>query len=195
MIDIDSKIVHRDIFEKCFICDVKKCKGACCVEGDSGAPLEQIEVDKIHEILPVIYERLTDEGKSVIDREGISMIDIEGELTTTIYGKKGACVFTQYSDEGIAYCEIEKAWEEGLVEFRKPMSCHLYPIRVKKYSSFDAVNYNVWDICKDAVVLGNEKDVKIYEFLEEPLIRKYGEEWYKEACIAAQYFKDNPMEE
>ncbi len=192
MIDIDNKIVHRDIFQKCFICDICKCKGACCVEGDSGAPLEQAEVDKINEILPLIYHRLTDEGKSVIDREGISMIDIEGELTTTIFGEKGACVFTQYSKDGIAYCEIEKAWEEGIVDFRKPISCHLYPIRVKKYSSFDAVNYNVWDICKDAVILGNEKQVKIFEFLKEPLIRKYGEEWYKEACIAAKYLEENP---
>jgi len=190
MIDIDSKIVHRDIFEKCFVCDICKCKGACCVEGDSGAPLTNEEADKIIQILPVIYNRLTDDGKSVIDREGISMIDIEGELTTTIFGHKGACVFTQYTEDGIAYCEIEKAWEEKLIDFRKPLSCHLYPIRVKQYSSFDAVNYNVWDICKDAVVLGVKKDVKIYEFLKEPLIRKYGEEWYNEVCIAAGYFKN-----
>jgi hypothetical protein len=190
MIDIDNKIVHRDVFQKCFICDICKCKGACCVEGDSGAPLEENEVEKINEILPVIYNRLTDEGKSIIDREGISMIDIEGELTTTIFGVKGACVFTQYSEDGIAYCEIEKAWEEGLVDFRKPISCHLYPIRVKKYSSFYAVNYNVWDICKDAVILGNEKKLRIFEFLKEPLIRKFGEEWYNEACIGAKYFED-----
>ena len=190
MIDIDNKIVHRYIFEKNFVCDICKCKGICCVEGDSGAPLEEEEAKKINEILPLIYDRLTPDGRSIIDVKGCSMIDVEGDLTTTIYGKSGACVFTQYSDDGIAFCVIEKAWEEGLVDFRKPISCHLYPIRVKKYSDFDAVNYHVWDICKDAVCLGNAKNVKIYEFLKDALIRKYGAEWYEEACIAAEYLAD-----
>jgi hypothetical protein len=187
MIDIDNKIVHLDIFLKNFCCDICKCKGICCVEGDSGAPLEEEETDKIKELLPAIYERLTEEGRNVIDSRGISMIDIEGDLTTTICEKSGSCVFTQYDDKGIAYCLIEKAWEEGLTDFRKPVSCHLYPIRIKKYKNFDAVNYNVWDICKDAVISGNRKNIKIFEFLKEPLIRKYGEEWYKEVCIAAEY--------
>jgi hypothetical protein len=189
MIDIDGKIVHIDIFLKNFCCNVCKCKGICCVEGDSGAPLEKDEVEKISELLPLIYERLTKEGRNIIDSTGISMIDVEGDLTTTICGNSGACVFAQYDDSGTAYCLIEKAWEEGLTYFRKPISCHLYPIRVKKYKSFDAVNYNVWDICKDAVIYGKEKNIKIFEFLKESLIRKYGEEWYKEACIAAEYCK------
>lgn len=193
MIDIDDKILHRDIFEKCFFCDIQKCKGICCVEGDSGAPLEQIEAEQIKRILPLIFDRLTDDGKSVIEEKGFSMIDVEGDLTTAIFGKKGACVFTQFDENGIAYCVIERAWEEGLSDFRKPVSCHLYPIRVKKYSSFDAVNYHVWDICHDAVILGNEKNIKIFEFLKVPLIHKYGEEWYKEACIAADYL--NSLEE
>jgi len=189
MIDIDNRIVHLDIFQKCFACDLSKCKGRCCVEGDSGAPLEVEEEKKVKEILPIIYDKLTSEGKEVIDKKGISMIDVEGELTTTITGDKGACVFVQYTENNIAYCTIEKAWEEGLIDFRKPISCHLYPIRIKKYSSFDAVNYNVWDICKDAVINGDEKNIKIFEFLKEPLIRKYGEEWYHEMCIAADYLK------
>lgn len=190
MIDIDNKIVHRDVFLEHFCCDICKCKGICCVEGDSGAPLEELEVEKIQEVLPKIYNRLTEEGRNVIDNKGISMIDIEGDLTTTICGKSGACVFTQYDDEGIAYCLIEKAWNEGLTDFRKPISCHLYPIRVKKYKEFDAVNYNIWDICKDAVCLGKKENIKIYEFLKDALIRKYGEEWYTDACVAAKYFEE-----
>ncbi|HOZ31102.1 MAG TPA: DUF3109 family protein, partial [Bacteroidales bacterium] len=138
MIDIDSKIVHFDIFQKCFACDLPKCKGRCCVEGDSGAPLEIEEEKTLKKILPIIYNTLTTEGKEVIDDKGISMIDVEGELTTTIYGEKGACVFAQNKEDGTAYCTIEKAWEKGLIDFRKPISCHLYPIRIKKYSSFDA---------------------------------------------------------
>jgi len=191
MIDIDNKIVHLDIFEKCFICDIKKCKGICCVEGDSGAPLEEKEAKIIEDILPKIYDRLTEEGKSVIDAKGTSMIDVEGDLTTTIYGNSGACVFTQYDEAGIAYCAIERAWEEGLVEFRKPISCHLYPIRITKYKDFDAVNYNVWDICKDAVKLGNKEGVKIYQFLKEPLIRKYGKEWYEDIYNCAEIIKQD----
>lgn len=187
MIDIDNKIVHRDVFEKCFCCNIAKCRGICCVEGDAGAPLEAEEESKIKEILPLIYDRLTDEAKVVVSKIGVSMIDVEGDLTASICGERGACVFVQYTEDRIAYCAIEKAYEEGLINFRKPISCHLYPIRVKKYSSFDAVNYNVWSICSNAVVLGNEKQIRIYEFLKEPLIRKYGEEWYKEACIAADY--------
>ncbi|PLX09023.1 MAG: DUF3109 domain-containing protein [Marinilabiliales bacterium] len=191
MIDIDNKIVHLDIFEKCFICDIKKCKGICCVEGDSGAPLEEKEAKIIEDILPKIYDRLTEEGKSVIDAKGTSMIDVEGDLKTTIYGNSGACVFTQYDEAGIAYCAIERAWEEGLVEFRKPISCHLYTIRITKYKDFDAVNYNVWDICKDAVKLGNKEGVKIYQFLKEPLIRKYGKEWYEDIYNCAEIIKQD----
>ncbi len=190
MIDIDNKVIHFDVFRKNFVCDICKCKGICCFEGDSGAPLDENEVEKLKEILPKIYNRLTPEAQAVIDEKGVSMLDIEGDLTTSIIGNAGACVFANKTEDGIIYCEIEKAWEEGLVDFRKPVSCHLYPIRVKKYSSFEAVNYDVWNICKDAVKLGNEKNVKIYEYLKEPLIRKYGEEWYKEVCIAADYVKN-----
>ncbi|MBN2779318.1 MAG: DUF3109 family protein [Bacteroidales bacterium] len=186
MIDIDNKIVHRDILEKCFVCDINKCKGICCVEGDSGAPLEDDEALILEDLLPKIYDSLTADGKSVIDKKGVWMIDIEGDITTTIYGKSGACVFTNYDEKGIAYCAIEKAWEQGIVDFRKPISCHLYPIRIKKYKDFDAVNYHVWDICKDALKYGQENNVKIYQFLKEPLIRKYGEDWYEDLCKCAE---------
>lgn len=193
MIDIDNKIIHLDIFRKNFVCDISKCKGICCVKGDSGAPLEVEEADKIEEILPKIYDQLTKEAKAIIDNNGCTMIDIEGELTTTILRDSGACVFTQHDDNGNAYCAIERAWEQGIVDFRKPISCHLYPIRIKKFNGFDAVNYDVWDICKDALALGDKEGVKIYQFLKEPLIRKYGEEWYNEVCIAAEMLKKDNL--
>ncbi|MDD2387048.1 MAG: DUF3109 family protein, partial [Bacteroidales bacterium] len=161
------------------------------VDGISGAPLEEQEVEVIKQLLPKIYERLTSAGKSVVDVEGVWMLDVDGDQTTTILANSGACVFTQYDDKGIAYCVIEKAWEEGLLDFRKPISCHLYPIRIKKYKDFDAVNYNVWSICKDAIKLGNEKNIKIYQFLKEPLIRKYGEQWYEDLCVCAEMLKEN----
>ena len=189
MIDIEGKIIHRDIFLKNFCCDICKCKGICCVEGDSGAPLEQSEEQKIQEILPIIYNDLSIEARTEIDKNGISMIDVENELTTTICKDSGACVFAKCDDDGIIYCVIEKAYEKGLSDFRKPISCHLYPVRVKKYQKFDAVNYNVWDICSDAISCGNEKNIKIYEFLKDALIRKYGTQWYEQVCIAAEYIK------
>lgn len=191
MIDIENKIVHLDVLEKNFICDLCKCEGVCCVDGISGAPLEEQEVEIIKQLLPKIYNRLTSAGKSVVDVEGVWMLDVDGDQTTTILANSGACVFTQYDDKGIAYCVIEKAWEEGLVDFRKPISCHLYPIRIKKYKDFDAVNYDVWSICKDAIKLGDEKNIKIYQFLKEPLIRKYGEQWYKDLCVCAEMLKEN----
>ena len=182
MIDIDDKILHRDILLQNFCCDINKCKGICCIDGDSGAPLEKEEEEKIKSILPLIYNDLTFEARSEIDKNGISVIDVEDELTTAICKNSGACVFVQYDDSGIAYCVIEKAYEKGLSDFKKPISCHLYPIRIKKYRKFDAINYNVWDICKDAIICGNEKNIKIYEFLKDALIRKYGEEWYNKVC-------------
>lgn len=190
MIDVDNKILHCDILLEEFCCDIHKCKGICCVEGDSGAPLENDEVEKIEKILSHIFDRLTDDGRRIISEQGISMIDIEGDLTTTICDNGGACVFVQYDENNLAFCMIEKAWEEGLIDFRKPISCHLYPIRIKKYKDFDALNYNIWDICKPAICKGKEKGIKIYEFLKDPLIRKYGEEWYKDLCIAAEYLKN-----
>jgi len=194
MIDIADIIVHRDVFEKNFICDISKCKGICCVEGDSGAPLEDNEAKIIDKLLPKIYDRLSDAGKAVIDEQGTSRIDEEGDLTTTILAGAGECVFTLRDENGISYCAIERAWEEGLVNFRKPISCHLYPIRITKYKDFDAVNYDVWDICKDGICLGNKEGVSIFEFLKEPLIRKYGEDWYKEASIAKKLLEEEKGE-
>lgn len=188
MFDIDNKIVHRDILSKNFACDLKKCKGACCIEGDSGAPLEEDEAEKIKEILPKIIDMLNDDAKKIIQEQGPVIIDIEGDLTTNIIGKGGACVFVTYNDEGIALCSIEQAWQNGLTDFRKPLSCHLYPIRIKKYNNFEAVNFHEWEICKDAIINGTINNIKVYEFLKEALIRKYGEKWYDELKLTAEEY-------
>lgn len=185
MLQIDRAIVHLDIIFRKFLCNLNKCKGICCVEGDSGAPITEEEATQIKELLPLIIERLTDEARRTIEEKGCCIKDFEDELTTTTINVNGPCVFTQYDEKGTAYCVIEKAYEDGLTHFQKPLSCHLYPIRIKKYADFDAVNYHEWEICKDAKVLGNRKSVYVYEFLKDPLIRVYGKEWYEELCIAA----------
>lgn len=194
MIDIEDIIVHYDIFKECFCCDLEKCKGICCVEGDSGAPIEVEEEIKIKQILPIIIDELTDEAKKTIEEHGVSMVDIDGDLTTSICGDTGPCVFIQTDENGIAYCVIEKYWEKGLIDFRKPISCHLYPLRVSKYSTFEALNYHMWDICADARVLGKKLNLKIFQFLKEPLIRKYGEEWYEDLLVAAKLFEEENKE-
>ncbi|MCK9256222.1 MAG: DUF3109 family protein [Bacteroidales bacterium] len=191
MIDIENKIVHLDIFNEYFCCDLKKCKGICCVEGDSGAPIEIEEEIKLKQILPIIIDELTDQAKQTIEEHGVSMIDVEGELTTSICGDSGPCVFVQIDKNDIAYCVIEKFWEKGLIDFRKPISCHLYPLRIHKYNSFEALNYHMWDICKDARILGKKLDLKIFQFLKEPLIRKYGKEWYDELLLVVKQMKEN----
>lgn len=191
MIEINNVIVHFDILRECFACDVSKCKGVCCIEGDSGAPLEESEIQKIYDVLPFVIEKLSDEAKKIIAEKGPTMIDIEGDTTTNICGEKGACVFVMFNKNGFAECALENAWQNGLTNFRKPISCHLYPIRIKKYSNFEAVNYHVWDICKDAIINGKNKNIKIFEFTKHALIRKYGESWYNELCETEKLLSSN----
>ena len=186
MLQIGNTIVHLDIIFKCFACNLNKCYGICCVAGDSGAPLEKDEAKKIKKLIPKIFDELLPDAKKIVKEKGGSLIDFENDLTTTTLENNGACVFTQYDENKNAYCLIEKAYEKGLTDFRKPISCHLYPIRTKRYDSFDAVNYHEWQVCKDAVTLGNEKSVPVYVFLKDALICKYGKEWYDELCLAAR---------
>ncbi|MBE6312781.1 MAG: DUF3109 family protein [Bacteroidales bacterium] len=184
MIQIDDAIVSLDIIEKEFLCDIAQCKGQCCVDGDSGAPLEPEEAEKIKAILPVIWNDLPTQSKEVIERQGVCYTDEDGDLVTSIVGKK-ECVFA-YFDNGVCKCAIEKAYREGKTDFYKPISCHLYPIRIDKFPTFEAVNYHQWNVCQCAKALGKANGVKIYQFLKEPLTRKYGEEWYNELCLVAE---------
>jgi hypothetical protein len=187
MLQIDDTIISLDIIEKIFFCDVSKCKGACCVIGDSGAPLKQEEGAILKDIYPVLKPFLRQEGMDAIEKQGIYVIDFDGDMVTPLVNNK-ECAYTIF-EQGIAKCAIEKAYNEKIISFHKPISCHLYPIRVTKYSRFDALNYHVWDICKSAA---NPKPINclpLYVFLKQPLVREYGKEWYKQLELAAEEIK------
>jgi hypothetical protein len=176
MIVIDDKIVSDDVLEEHFVCDLNACKGACCVEGDTGAPLEEKELDILTDIYEQVKPYLTPEGIAVLEKEKY-MWEEEDQSYKTPLIKNGPCAYINY-DNGIAVCGIEKAFYDGKIKFKKPISCHLYPIRISKKKDFDAVNYERWSICKAACKNGNKLKVPVYRFLKEPIIRKYGEEFY-----------------
>ena len=188
MIQIQDVIVSLDIFREKFLCDLDACKGECCVEGDAGAPVELDEVARLEEVLPVVWDDLSPAAREVIDRQGVVYPDRDGELVTSIVDGKN-CVFTCHDERGCCYCAIEKACREGRVGFYKPVSCHLYPIRVGDYGPYKALNYHRWDVCRAAVLRGEKEDVPVYRFLKEPLIRRFGTEWYHQLEIAADELK------
>jgi len=179
MIKVGEVLVSDDIAEKEFVCNLTKCKGACCVEGDFGAPLEESELTILEEIYPKVKPYLSKKGIEVIEKEGTHTVDDEGELCTPIIEGR-ECVYAIYDEKKILKCGIEQAYNDGKIDFKKPISCHLYPIRITKKKNFEAVNYNKWHICSDACTLGKELQVPLYKFLKDPLIRKYGMEWYNE---------------
>lgn len=178
MILIDDTCVSDDIKERLFVCDLDKCKGACCVEGDLGAPLEEVELSVLLELYDKIKPYLTPEGIKAIEEQGVYVQeDDEDEYSTpTINGRE--CAYAVYDAKGILKCGIEQAYIAGDIDFKKPISCHLYPIRITKYEHFHALNYDQWSICSDACKLGEKLGVPVYQFLKEPLMRAYGEEWY-----------------
>jgi len=185
MLQIQDTIVSLDLLDECFVCDLSVCKGICCVEGDAGAPVEESEIVRLEKALPVIWDDLSPAAKKVIEKQGLVYRDVEGEYVTSIVD--GAdCIFTYYDENGYCKCAIEKAFHEGKIDFCKPVSCHLYPVRVARYQGFRAVNYHRWRLCGAAVALGKKQGVKVYQFLKEPLIRKFGEEWYEMLSVAAK---------
>lgn len=181
MLVVGNSIVSEDIRDVKFYCNLQNCKGMCCVEGDAGAPLEKDEVKLINKLLPKIKPYLTPKGLEEIEKEGISDIDVTGELCTRIIDDKD-CVFLTY-DGDIAKCAIERAYEDKKIDFKKPISCHLYPIRVQDYGEFQAVNYHAWDICESALIEGERLNIPMYKMLREPLIRKFGNHWYEELIM------------
>lgn len=193
MIQIDDVLVSFDVFRERFCCQVDACKGECCIEGDAGAPLEEDEVEELEKALPVIWGDLSPEARAVIERQGVCYRDSDGDLVTSIVNGKD-CVFTCYNEQGYCLCAIEKAYREGRLDFYKPISCHLYPIRVARYPQFTALNYHRWTVCKAAVLLGEQKDIPVYRFLKEPLIRRFGEAWYAELEIAAKELENMDLE-
>lgn len=188
MIQIDDVVVTLDVLREKFICDLGACKGACCIEGDAGAPVERDEVAKLQEVLPIVWDDLAENAKVLINEQGVVYTDEDGDIVTSIVNGKD-CVFTCYDEQGMCSCAIEKAYREGKTDFYKPISCHLYPIRVGDYGKYKAVNYHRWDVCKAAVLLGEKENVPVYKFLEKPLIRKFGQAWFDELEVAVKELK------
>ncbi|MDH6534222.1 DUF3109 family protein [Parabacteroides sp. 52] len=188
MIQIDDTLISFDLIERHFLCDLSQCKGACCVEGDSGAPLEQKELPILKRILPAVWDDLSPEAQEIIQKQGVAYIDEEGDTVTSIVHGKD-CVFTYYDGDNTCKCAIEKAYREGRIDFYKPISCHLYPVRVKQYQTFKAVNLDRWNICKVAEVLGKKEGLLAYHFLKEPLVRKFGQDWYDQLLLYADEWK------
>ena len=189
MIQIDDKLISEDIFSEEFVCNLSKCKGACCVEGDVGAPLDKSETLILERIFDQVKPYLRPEGIAAIEKQGTWAIDPSDNdfVTPMVEGKE--CAYVIFDEKGITKCGIEKAYEDGAVDWQKPISCHLYPIRVDEYRTFTALNYHKWEICSDACTLGRELKVPIYKFVKTPLIRKYGEEFYQTLCDAADEWK------
>jgi hypothetical protein len=189
MIQIEQTLISDEILEKHFVCDLKSCKGACCVEGDGGAPLEKEELNILEEIFPKIKSRLRPEALEAIQEKGLFVENKDGSYETTLVNNK-ACVFVTYNEQNIAQCGIEKAYKEGVISWKKPISCHLYPIRVLEMRKIIGLNYHQWSICDPACSLGNKLKVPVYAFAKEALIRKFGSDFYQKLVQYAEGEKD-----
>ena len=194
ILEVGGILISSDILTEQFCCDLEKCKGICCVEGDAGAPVTIDEVAGIEEALDAVWSSLSPQAQAVIDRQGVAYTDRDGDLVTSIVGGKD-CVFTCYDDitvgdttlSGCCLCALERAYRQGTTRFCKPVSCALYPIREKNFDGgLIGLNYNRWDVCRDAREKGKALGLPVYRFLKEPLIRRFGEAWYQELCAVAE---------
>lgn len=188
MFQLGKTIVSEDIIEKDFVCNLSACKGACCIDGDAGAPLSKEETEILKNIYPKVKPFLRQEGIAAIEKQGTHIVTPFKELETPLI-HNADCAYVIFDDKNTALCGIEEAYNQGEISFKKPISCHLYPIRVKDYSEFSAVNYDKWEICDDACSLGKELQVPVYKFVKEALIRKFGEDWYTELEKVADTLK------
>lgn len=185
IIEIDDILVSSDIFTEEFCCDLDACKGICCVEGDAGAPVTLDEIGGIEDALDTVWDDMSASAQAVVDKQGVAYTDRDGDLVTSIVGGKD-CVFTCYEGDG-CLCALERAYRSGKTGFCKPISCALYPIREKRLGNgMIALNYNRWDVCRDAVKKGRELHLPVYKFLKEPLIRRFGAEFYEKLCEAGK---------
>lgn len=192
MLIVQDKLVSDDVVEEHFICNLEACKGACCWEGDYGAPLEESELPVLDAIFEEVKPFLSPAGIAAIEAQGKhAWFDGMGHGTTLIDG--GPCAYLTFDGAGIAHCGIEKAWAAGATHFRKPISCHLYPIRISQFdaSEIEAVNYDRWEICSAACTLGEKEKMPVYRFLKEAIMRKFGADFYEELDGAAQFLKQN----
>lgn len=188
MIQIDDKILSLDILKMHFLCDLEKCHGACCVHGQSGAPLTQGEVLILEDILEKITPYLKPEGIKSIQKQGVAVIDTDGDIVTPLIDGK-ECAYC-IEKNGISLCAIERAWMDKKVDFRKPISCHLYPIRVKNYTTFIGLNYDQWDVCEPARKLGLKQNLPVYKCLKDAITRAYGEDFYLQIEEAAKLLEE-----
>jgi hypothetical protein len=191
LVEINDKIISTEIFKKQFVCDLNACKGACCVEGDQGAPITIEEVKQLEENLDKVLPYMRPEGIEAVEKSGVSYLDDYEHPATTLVNN-AECAFV-FFEEGIAKCSIEKAYREKRIDFNKPLSCHLYPIRVKKFSDYAALNVEDWHICSPACACGEQLKVPVFRFLKEPLIRGFGEEFYKELEIVEKELTQNSL--
>lgn len=181
MIQIQDTIVSEEILERKFVCNLNACKGACCVQGDAGAPLEYEELEELENVFEAVKPYLSEKSIAALE-EDLYTVDADGDYVTQLVNGK-ECAFVFFDEQNITKCSIEQAYLDGKSSFKKPISCHLFPVRLSKIADYTAVNYAYWDICDDACKLGEELGVKTYQFLKEPLIRRFGEEWFKELAL------------
>jgi hypothetical protein len=191
MISIDNALVSLDVFEKKFVCDLNACKGECCVAGDSGAPLEKEELEILETVLPEVLPYMNSKGKKAVEKNGVYEIDGDGDFTTTLVAPGKECAFVVFDENKIAGCAIEKAFLDRKIKWQKPISCHLYPIRISYHKNYEAVNFHSWNVCKPACSCGEKLNVPVYKFLKAPLIRKYGKSWYKTLELVAKEYSES----
>ncbi len=192
MLEIQDTLVTLDLAEEYFCCDLDKCLGACCIEGDAGAPVSLEEIGKLEEVFPEVKADMLPRAVEEVEENGVAYPDADGEMVTTLLDGAN-CAFCTFAKGGVCLCAIDKAYREGRVAWRKPSSCALYPVRIKQYPTFTAVNYHRWSICRDAVANGRKLGIRLYQFLEGPLTERFGQEWYaelKEAC--EEWLRQNP---
>lgn len=183
MIEIDNTLLSTEVFEKKFVCDLAACKGACCIEGDAGAPLDVEDIEQIERVYDKVVPYMREEGIQAIEEQDKYVLGSDGTFETPLVNQK-ECAYVYFDENEIAKCAIEKAYLDGKIDYKKPISCHLYPIRVTSYTKFDAVNFHNWQICEPACDCGEKLQVPVFKFLKEPLIRKFGNEWYEKVCEA-----------
>lgn len=192
MLQIQNTLVSLDLAEEFFCCDLDDCLGACCIEGDAGAPVTQEESQWLETAVDTVRPDLTPAGRAALDANGVSYVDEEGDLVTTIVNGRD-CAFCTYAPGGKCLCALDKAYREGRLNRRKPISCYLYPLRLTEYPTFTAVNYHRWKICRGAVAAGRKLGIRLYQFMREPLIERFGAEWYDELCVACEeYLRQYP---
>lgn len=185
MFQLGKTLISEEIIKNDFLCNLSACKGACCIDGEAGAPVEPEEREIMEKIYPKVKTYLRKEGIAAIEAQGVYITRENGEIETPLINEAD-CAYVTFDEKGTALCAIEEAYNQGDIDWKKPVSCHLYPVRVQEYSSFSAVNYHRWEICDDACSLGKELQIPIYKFVKEALIRKFGEDWYEELLVVAK---------